>query len=225
MEFKEIIFDDTKIKISKCGNVIYVNYRLRKVVCKKNKYHQIRINKKNYRTHRLIALAWIPNPENKPEINHKDGDKSNNHVDNLEWATRSENIKHAFDYNLKNAEGGNNGYSKLTEKQVYNIVEKYNTGNYTYKDLSSMFNISTIVISKIITRTLWTHLDLSINKDVKIANYFKYQVRSKLKEYQVLKIRELYATGNYSQTQLSKMYNVGQHSISSIVRRKSWKHI
>lgn len=58
---------------------------------KKRKIHKI---------HRLVAFSFIPNPENKGDVNHKDGNKRNNHILNLEWMTRSENIQHAWDNGL-----------------------------------------------------------------------------------------------------------------------------
>lgn len=65
----------------------------------KGNYKTVKINigegKKTYRVHRLVGEVFIPNPENLPEINHKDLNRANNEVSNLEWVTRRENIKHA----------------------------------------------------------------------------------------------------------------------------------
>jgi hypothetical protein len=63
------------------------------------------INKQGYKTscqvHRLVAQAFIPNPENKEQVNHKDGNKHNNHVSNLEWATNLENHEHKLAHHLE----------------------------------------------------------------------------------------------------------------------------
>lgn len=53
------------------------------------------------RIHRIVAIHFIPNPDNKPVVNHKDGNKSNNKVENLEWATDSENTIHSYEYGLQ----------------------------------------------------------------------------------------------------------------------------
>lgn len=94
-----------------------------------------RKNKKLFRIHKLVAEAFIDNPENKPFVNHIDGDKLNNCIDNLEWVTASENTIHAYKHRLSKPVAGEQcGTHKLTEEDV-----KYIRTHYTPKDKENNF--------------------------------------------------------------------------------------
>ena len=95
----------------------YTKEKILKVFDNKNGYKLVKLYKNNKKytkkVHRLVAEAFIPNLENKSQVNHIDGDKSNNCLDNLEWNTCKENINHAFNNNLINIKKGQeNSHSK-----------------------------------------------------------------------------------------------------------------
>lgn len=82
---------------------------------------------KRFRVHRLVAEAFIPNLNNLPMVNHKDGDKRNNHVSNLEWVDCQQNTKHAFDNNLRKS-GEEHYEARLTKEIVEKVCELIELG-------------------------------------------------------------------------------------------------
>lgn len=108
-----------------------------------------------FKVHRLIAEAFIPNPENKRTVNHKDGDKLNNSLDNLEWATDLENIRHAFKNGLiPKVVGENQSATKLTEKEVKQIF----LSGMSRRELAKKYNVGYTTITNILTGESWNHI-------------------------------------------------------------------
>lgn len=120
-EFKEIDYFGTIIKVNRLGEVIW-NGEIRNLYLNADNYLVCSIKLPNIgwrsvRVHRLVALAFIPNPNNLPEVNHKDYNRQNPNVDNLEWISRKDNVNYSKcnmpDYNGKN--NPNYGNRKLSE--------------------------------------------------------------------------------------------------------------
>lgn len=113
--------------------------------------------KKNFFTHRLVAMAFIPNPLSLPQINHINGVKDDNRVENLEWCTNSHNILHAFSTGLKKPTKGTiNGMSKLNEAQVLAIRNKDN--DMLNSDIAKLYMVNTKTIRNILNRKTWSHI-------------------------------------------------------------------
>lgn len=102
----------------------------------KDGYYETTLNANNktkyIRTHRLVAQAFIPNLQNKPQVNHKDGNKLNNYVGNLEWVTNQENITHSIAIGLQNPVGHNNSNAKPVAQYGLdgNLIKRYKCIRY-----------------------------------------------------------------------------------------------
>lgn len=129
------------------------------------RYHKVCIQvarkKKLFLVHRLLALAFIPNPEGKPHINHKDGDKLNNALDNLEWCTHKENIRHAIKTGLmplpKTGKGQMSPSSKLCDWQVREIKRRLAVGE-SAEAICTDYGVVAGTIGHIKAGATWSHI-------------------------------------------------------------------
>jgi len=107
--------------------------------------------------HRVVAIAFIPNPLNLPEVNHKDGNKSNNCVENLEWCTSLENVRESWRMGLSKPQKGEaHGNSTLTEKDVLEIRAIGRT--MSAREIATLYGVNEQAIHKIRTGQRWKHL-------------------------------------------------------------------
>lgn len=104
-----------------------------------------RARKKMHRVHRLVAEAFLPNPEMKPSVNHKDSDRSHNILDNLEWCTLTENMQHASAAGRMRA-----GNCCLSDDEAAAIRRIYATGSATCWDIAVQYSVNETVIKKIV---------------------------------------------------------------------------
>ena len=143
----KILFDTTKeakFYITEKGDVFSLKrgkyYKRKTNVNRKRGYTYIRTSKGNYQVHRIVALSFIENKENKPCINHKDGNKQNNNVKNLEWVTYKENSAHSIKNGFVKFLKKNEGNIKYTNEQCKKVLERVKRG-MIYVEAGSIFNM------------------------------------------------------------------------------------
>lgn len=145
--WKDVIGMGGKYAISNQGNVISKNYR------NTNKPRKLRTKRKNNYSrfkacingcdidilvHKAVAIHFIPNPENKPHVNHINGIKDDNRVCNLEWVTKSEDVLHRYHVLKKNAAKGKTGSNNKFSKSIEMICPTTNAVIKTWDSLSSI---------------------------------------------------------------------------------------
>lgn len=138
--------------------------------------------RKTFKVHILVAKAFIPNPLNKPEVNHIDCNKENNKVTNLEWVTKHENMIHASKFSYKNRES----LSPLT-KEMVEIIPLLLTLGMSIKLIATLYRVGHITIRNIIQGKTWKQLNLVFTRN----NYKKgiievpRNIYNKLKSFNV----------------------------------------
>jgi hypothetical protein len=150
-------------RVVECRKDVFVNKKekfLSHWDCGKG-YRKVKLSKdgieKSMRVHRLVAETFLQNPELKLEVNHINGVKDDNRVENIEWCTSSENTIHALKNKLKiSQKGSKHGMSKLTEKDVLKIRQIGKTK--TLKDISEIYNVDMSLISSVLLNKIWKHI-------------------------------------------------------------------
>lgn len=119
---------------------------------------------KDFPVHRLVANMFIDNPSNKREVNHINGVKHDNRMENLEWCTGSENVRHAFEIGINTPRKGTlNGMAKLNDAKVLEIKVKYSEGNTAMRKLALEYGVDYALIQRIIKGTSWSHIKMETN--------------------------------------------------------------
>lgn len=154
MIYKVIQEYEELYKIDNLGNIYSLKTgKLRKATLTPYGYMRICLSKNgrcvSHHVHKLVALTFIPNPDNKPCINHKNFDKTDNRVANLEWCSHKENTIHM--YQNKPTKKG------MTPERANEVRELYKQGGYRQVDLAEMFGISRSEVGGILNNYYWKY--------------------------------------------------------------------
>ena len=127
-------------------------------------YMDITVGPNSFRTtrkvHRLVAEAFIPNPDNLPEVDHIDDVRDNNDVSNLQWISRIDNIaKIPYERNSKSKSGEGNSRARLTKQDIQAIRDKYENNNVRISDLAKEYDVGYCTIWNIVHYKTWINLD------------------------------------------------------------------
>lgn len=172
-------------------------------------YKHVSICGKTIGVHRLVAMAFVPNPENKPEVNHKDCNPANNTVDNLEWVTKRENLE--YQYKLGSLA------NLMSEDDVHFICQKLADG-YSCTNIARKYNFPYTAVYQIKRGENWKHISskYNFNKPRK-RNLILTKSQVNFVCQELLK--------NKSVSEIAKENNFSRDVIQKIKSKKNWKSV
>lgn len=193
----------------------YVNLRVKQ----DGKTHDVKLL-----VHRLVAMAFIATIPNKLEVNHKNGDKNNNQVNNLEWVDHSENMIHAYENDL-NHKGENNSQSVYSNEQIHHVCKMLEENKNTKTEISIKTGVAIFTIDSILRNKKWKHIS-------SLYDISRYNVKAKntgsipkFTNEQIHDVCKLLEDKKYTTREINKLTGVNYYTICDIRKHKSWKSI
>lgn len=210
-------FKDTDYQVSNLGNVFSVYNGMQLKPFMNDRYLVVDLFAYTVRqriaVHRMVAIAFIENPDNKEYVNHINGNKLNNRVDNLEWVTASENSIHAVATGLSPI-GEAKTLAKLTEKDVLEIQAAFEAGEKDFV-LAEKYGVTSGVISSIRLGKTWKHVSGKV-----FAPSGPNPVK-KLSGEDIPVIRQMFLDG-FNDADIGRKFNVARGTINQIRQGKTW---
>lgn len=160
--WREAVGYENLYRISNLGNLQDIlTGKIRKSSLNSRGYPQLHLwrngKKRNHTIHSLVMASFVGDRPTMMDINHRNGNKTDNRIENLEYVTRSQNIKHAFSIGLISKQGEKNPRAKLTDALIFSIRQLRKEG-MTGRMLSRKFGISDGHVSDIVHHRLWAHV-------------------------------------------------------------------
>lgn len=190
--------------------------RIMKPTLGRSGYLQVQLSKygktKHHSIHRLVSQTFIPNPSNKPQVNHKDGHPLNCHISNLEWVTNSENQQHAITMGIKSS-GEDHTNAKLTNAQAYFI--RNNPGSLSLAQLADMFGVQQSTIERVQLGKTYKSAGGLVRGNLPSG-------RPRIPDAIRNEIRQLHIKGdlNFGSRALAKKYSICHSTVLKIINEK-----
>lgn len=177
--------------------------------------------------HRLVANAFIPNPDFKPQVNHINGKKAMNWVGNLEWNTAQENIDHAVKNGLQNHPIGEDAnHNKYTEDQIRSVCKLLEDGKHLNTEIAKLTGVDEYSISKVKCKQCWIHISQLYNIKTPVANAVGSDAAaSKYTDEMIHSVCKLLSDKNNSMKYVSEQTGVGYEMVYRIKNGMNWVHI